>query len=114
MLALTDPVQQEPGDSGGLGEAAAAAPAPAALHGLPQRVRPDSQPGNDGAGGAANPEAIPRQAPVEAPTPDDARSLAASLQSSWHRSRGAQSPPLPTRGRRPDEGYEDDADNEEA
>ena len=114
VLALTDPVQQEPGDSGGLGQAAAAAPAPAALHGLPQRVRPDSQPGNDGAGGAANPEAIPRQAPVEAPTPDDARSLAASLQSSWHRSRGAQSPPLPTRGRRPDEGYEDDADNEEA
>ena len=116
VLALNDPVQPEPGagDAGGPGEAAAAAPAAAALHGLPQRVRPDSQPGNDGADGAANPEAIPRPAPVEAPTPDDARSLAASLQSSWHRSRGAQSPPLPTRGRRPDEGYEDDADNEEA
>jgi signal transduction histidine kinase len=116
VLALTDPVQHEPGagDSGSPGEAQVARPAPGALHGLPQRVRPDSQPGNDGADGAANPEGIPRQAPVEAPTPDDARSLAASLQSSWHRSRGAQSPPLPVRGRRPDEGHEDDADNEEA
>jgi signal transduction histidine kinase len=116
VLALTDPVQHEPGagDWGSPGEAQVARPAPGAQNGLPQRVRPDSQPGNDGADGAANPEAIPRQAPVEAPTPDDARSLAASLQSSWHRSRGAQSPPLPARGRRPDEGYEDDADNEEA
>ena len=78
-------------------------------------MRPDSQPGNDDADAAANHEGIPRQPPVEAPTPDDARSLAASLQSSWHRSRGAQSPPpLPARGRRPDQGYEDDADNEEA
>jgi hypothetical protein len=113
VLALSEPVQPETdaGDWGGPGEAQAASPAPGALHGLPQRVRPDSQPGNDG---AESPEGIPRQAPVEAPTPDDARSLAASLQSSWHRSRGAQSPPLPARGRRPDEGYEDDADNEEA
>jgi hypothetical protein len=113
VLALTDPVQYEPGagDSGSPDEAQAARPAPGALHGLPQRVRPDSQPGNDGADGGGG---IPRQAPVEAPTPDDARSLAASLQSSWHRSRGAQSPPLPARGRRPDEGYEVDADNEEA
>ena len=77
---------------GGPAEAQAARPAPGALHGLPQRVRPDSQPGNDGDGAAANPEGIPRHAPVEAPTPDDARSLAASLQSSWHRSRGDQSP----------------------
>ena len=119
VLSLIDPVQPEPGagearDAGGPGEAVAARPAPAALHGLPQRVRPDSQPGNDGGGGAANPEGIARQAPVEAPTPDDARSLAASLQSSWHRSRGA-SPALPTRSRRPDEGYEDDdPENEEA
>jgi signal transduction histidine kinase len=116
VLSLTDPVQQEPGagDPGGHDEALAARPAPSALQGLPQRVRPDSQPGNDGAGAAASPEGSPRQPPVEAPTPDDARSLAASLQSSWHRSRGAASPPLPTRGRRTDEGYEDDADNEEA
>ena len=77
-------------------------------------MRPDSQPADDGAGGDVNPEGIPRHAPVEAPSPDDARSLAASLQSSWHRSRGAQSPPLTARARRPDDGYKDDADNEEA
>jgi signal transduction histidine kinase len=115
VLSLADPFQREPGaaDAGGPGEALGAGSAPAALHGLPQRVRPDSVAGDDSAGPAVNPEGIPRHAPVEAPTPDDARSLAASLQSSWNRSRGTQSP-LPTRGRQPDDGYEDDADNEEA
>ena len=65
---------------------------------------------------AASLDAIPRHAPVEAPTPDAARSLAASLQSSWHRSRGDQpsAPPLPSRARRPDDGDTDDADTEEA
>jgi anti-sigma regulatory factor (Ser/Thr protein kinase) len=115
VLSLADP-HREPGaaDAGGPGEAQAAGPAPGALHGLPQRVRPDSQSGSDSAGGTVNPEGIPRHAPVEAPTPDDARSLAASLQSSWNRSRGAQSPPLTARRRRPDDGNEDDVDNEEA
>jgi signal transduction histidine kinase len=116
VLSLSDPFQQEPGAAGGGSpdEAQAAGPAPGALHGLPQRVRPDAQPGDDGANGAVSPAGIPRHEPVEAPTPDDARSLAASLQSSWQRSRSAQSPPLTTRTRRPDDGYRDDADNEEA
>jgi anti-sigma regulatory factor (Ser/Thr protein kinase) len=116
VLSLADPIQRERGaaDAGGPDEAQAIGSAPGVLHGLPQRVRPDSQSGGDSADGDANPEGIPRPAPVEAPSPDDARSLAASLQSSWNRSRGAQSPPLPARGRRPDDGYEDDADNEEA
>ena len=113
VLSLTDPVPSEPGAAAGAGpdEALVARPAPGAQHGLPQRVRPDSQPADDD---AVNPEGIPRHAPVEAPSPDDARSLAASLQSSWHRSRGAQSPPLTARVRRPDDGYRDDADTEEA
>jgi anti-sigma regulatory factor (Ser/Thr protein kinase) len=116
VLSLADPIQRERGaaDAGGPDEAQAIGSAPGVLHGLPQRVRPDSQSGGDSADGDANPEGMPRPAPVEAPSPDDARSLAASLQSSWNRSRGAQSPPLPARGRRPDDGYEDDADNEEA
>jgi signal transduction histidine kinase len=115
VLSLADPLQQEPGAAGGgdADEALAARPAPGALHGLPQRVRPDSQPADD-AVGAGNPEGIPRHTPVEAPTPDDARSLASSLQSSWQRSRSTQSPPLTARARRPDDGYRDDADNEEA
>ena len=116
VLSLSDPLQQEAGAVGGGApdEELAVRQAPAALHGLPQRVRPDSQSGDDSGGGAVTPEVIPRHAPVEAPTPDDARSLAASLQSSWQRSRSAQSPPLTTRARRPDDGYRDDADNEEA
>src|ERR1700722_6975288 len=51
VLSLSDPFQQDPGAAGGGGpdEAQAAGPAPGALHGLPQRVRPDAQPGDDGA-----------------------------------------------------------------
>ena len=117
VLSLLDPVQPEPSApaGGGSEEVLVARPARSAQHGLPQRVRPDSQPVDDGADGDVNPEGSPtRHAPVEAPSPDDARSLAASLQSSWHRSRGAQSPPLIARARRPDDSYRDDADNEEA
>jgi hypothetical protein len=43
--------------------------------GLPHRVRPD------------RPGPVPRQAPPDSPAPEEARSLAASLQSSWRRSR---------------------------
>ena len=118
VLSLSEPIGSELAAAGGGGpaESQAARPAASTLHGLPQRVRPDSRPGNDGAGLAANSDAIPRHAPVEAPTPDDARSLAASLQSSWHRSRGDQfpAPPLASRTRRPDDGNKDDADSEEA
>ena len=71
VLSLTDPVQPEPGaaDSGGPGEALAARPAPAALHGLPQRVRPDSQPGNDGADGGREPRGHPQAGPGRGPHP---------------------------------------------
>jgi hypothetical protein len=60
------------------------------FHGLPRRVRPDkqAQPAEHdrpaGPGGGA--------APTDAPAPDDARRLAASLQRSWHRSRADDDP----------------------
>jgi len=127
VLSLTDPVKEPAAAGGGPAEALAARPVPGALHGLPQRVRPDSQPAGDDAGAAVTPAGgIPRHVPVDAPSPDDARSLASSLQSSWHRSREAQppAPPLAARVRRTDDGYTDDgytddgykdaADNEEA
>jgi hypothetical protein len=69
--------------------------APVTVRGLPKRVRPAS-PSQDERGpepGAAAPAA--RQAPVESPAPEAARSLAASLQSSWHRSRQADDAPNP-------------------
>jgi signal transduction histidine kinase len=117
VLSLTDPVRPQAGALDGEGPAEAqAGPAPSTLHGLPQRVRPDSQTGGDEAGLQGDLEVIPRHAPVEAPTPDDARSLAASLQSSWHRSRQAPAsgPTLPTRAGRPDDADNDDSENEEA
>jgi signal transduction histidine kinase len=55
------------------------------FHGLPRRVRPDKQSHQaeqDHAAGHAR-----EAAPTDAPAPDDARRLAASLQRSWHRSR---------------------------
>jgi signal transduction histidine kinase len=55
------------------------------FHGLPRRVRPDKpsqQAELDPPAGHAR-----EVAPTDAPAPDDARRLAASLQRSWHRSR---------------------------
>ena len=65
------------------------------LHGLPRRVRPGSQSGGerDAQPGTDTPAARPT--PVESPAPDAARSLAASLQSSWQRSRQADDRPDP-------------------
>jgi hypothetical protein len=87
--------------SGGAGvRAPAAAPAraetqtsrPAALRSLPRRVRPDSR--SDDSGTAPRPDGLAaRRAPVDAPGPEDARSLAASLQNSWQRSRQPESAP---------------------
>jgi signal transduction histidine kinase len=74
-----------------LGEIEPAAGQPGTtFHGLPRRVRPDKQaqpaehdrPAGPGGG----------TAPTDAPAPDDARRLAASLQRSWHRSRADDDP----------------------
>jgi signal transduction histidine kinase len=56
------------------------------LHGLPRRVRPDAGRTADAAKPArtSGPET---KSPAEAPTPEHARNLAASLQNSWQRSR---------------------------
>ncbi|MGD0703392.1 MAG: ATP-binding protein [Trebonia sp.] len=77
----------------GTGTAQTPVSRPPALRSLPRRVRPDSRPADD-------PETAPgpdglaaRRAPVDAPGPEDARSLAASLQSSWQRSRQPDSAP---------------------
>ena len=88
----------------------AARPAPAALHGLPQRVRPDSQPGNDGDRRGREPRGHPQAGPGRGPHPrrrPQPGGLAAEqlAPEPWR----SVPPPLPTRGRRPDEGYEDDA-----
>jgi signal transduction histidine kinase len=60
------------------------------FHGLPRRVRPDkqSQPAEEDRPAGHGREA----APTDAPAPDDARRLAASLQRSWHRSRADDDP----------------------
>jgi len=67
--------------------------APVTVRGLPKRVRPGGQSRNERGTepGRATPAA--RQAPVASPAPEAARSLAASLQSSWHRSRQADDGP---------------------
>jgi signal transduction histidine kinase len=88
--------------SGGAGvRVPAAAPAaaetqasrPTALRSLPRRVRPDSRTADD-SGTAPRPDGLAaRRAPVDAPGPEDARSLAASLQNSWQRSRQPESAP---------------------
>ncbi len=65
---------------------------PTALRSLPRRVRPDSRPADD-AGTAREDGLAARRAPVDAPGPEDARSLAASLQNSWQRSRQPESAP---------------------
>ncbi len=88
--------------SGGTGVGGtAAAPAvaetqatrPTALRSLPRRIRPDSQPADD-SGAAPRPDGLAAtRAPVDAPGPEDARSLAASLQNSWQRSRQPESAP---------------------
>jgi signal transduction histidine kinase len=60
--------------------------------GLPRRVRPGSQPQAEPAGSRAEATAT-RQDPVDSPAPEAARSLAASLQTSWQRTRQANEAP---------------------
>jgi signal transduction histidine kinase len=64
------------------------------IHGLPRRIRPDaaagasSGPRDGGQRPADEPDELPRRhVPPEGPAPDHARTLAASLQNSWQRSR---------------------------
>jgi len=77
----------------GTGAAETQASRPPALRSLPRRVRPDSRPADD-PGAAPRPDGLAaRREPVDAPGPDDARSLAASLQNSWQRSRQPDSAP---------------------
>jgi signal transduction histidine kinase len=78
----------------GLAQAADSAEVvPAAMApGLPRRVRPGSQVQADPAASRAEALAT-RQDPVDSPAPEAARSLAASLQTSWQRSRQANEAP---------------------
>ncbi len=89
VLSLAGAVMPRPATAEVLApaEAPAEPTAPSTLHGLPRRVRPDSQGWDEQASATAAQGPMPRRAPVAAPAPEDARGLAASLQSSWHRSR---------------------------
>jgi signal transduction histidine kinase len=66
--------------------------APAMSRGLPRRVRPGSQVRAEQPASRAEAPAT-RQDPVDSPAPEAARSLAASLQTSWQRSRQANEAP---------------------
>ena len=82
--ALPEPRQGE-GEAGGLPTTT--------FHGLPRRVRPEKQsqqPEQDHEAGHGHAR---EAAPTDAPAPDDARRLAASLQRSWHRSRAEDDTP---------------------
>jgi hypothetical protein len=65
------------------------------VRGLPKRVRPGRQAREEQAAGpgAAAPAVRQAPGPVDSPAPDAARNLAASLQSSWRRSRQADDLP---------------------
>jgi signal transduction histidine kinase len=79
--ALPEPRQGD-GDPAGLSATT--------FHGLPRRVRPDKPQSAEQDHQAGQPREAPlinRPGPTDAPAPDDARRLAASLQRSWHRSR---------------------------
>ncbi len=118
VLSLAGAVLPGPAAADGL--AAAEAPAepvaPSTVNGLPRRVRPDSRPPwDDTMPEEPEPGYGSRHARVEAPAPEDARSLAASLQSSWHRSRQPDDPAtseLPAR-RRDAMAQDSEPDNEE-
>jgi signal transduction histidine kinase len=71
----------------GSAETRAEQPPPSTRNGLPRRVRPDSQQAEDPGPGTRGTGPLPKRAPAGAPQPEDARSLAASLQTSWHKSR---------------------------
>jgi hypothetical protein len=80
--AATAPALPEPRHAGTVEPAEQPA---TTFHGLPRRVRPEkqSQPAEQDRLEGPGRDAVP----TDAPAPDDARRLAASLQRSWHRSR---------------------------
>ena len=89
---------------------------PGALHGLPQRVRPDSQPRATTPTGPTSARGHPQARPGRSPHPRrraQPGGLAAE-QLAPEPGRAAARPAADRAGRRPDDGYEDDADNEEA
>ena len=88
-VAATGGAPESAPESGDFDAPAAGPSANTTFHGLPRRVRSDKQ----------QEEADERpagrgrlSAPSDAPAPDDARRLAASLQRSWHRSRADEDP----------------------
>jgi hypothetical protein len=85
--AMARPLSAEPEDEELAAVRNAAADRPGTTqHGLPRRVRPDTYDSPERpAPGATAPDGRGRTAPPEAPDPDDARRLAASLQSGWQR-----------------------------
>jgi signal transduction histidine kinase len=109
VLSLVGTASTEPATSRGEPDPSPGAaalgewPAPPARASLPRRIRPDREARDDSAPAAREPEPqpeseradrpplpsrpSPRHAAVEAPAPEAARSLAASLQDSWQRSR---------------------------
>jgi hypothetical protein len=89
-----DAISAISGMNGPDGAGAGERPPLTTLHGLPRRVRPQAAPDpRDDPAGALSREPGPRHAPPEGPAPEEARSLAASLQNSWQRSREGDEPP---------------------
>jgi signal transduction histidine kinase len=91
VSTVAGPMGDDPDPAAGAGSLAEPS-ARSTAHGLPRRIRPGTEPRQDEdlrlAEQSNRPDGLPpRSAPVEAPAPEAARSLAASLQNSWDRSR---------------------------
>jgi len=95
VLSLAGAVVKGPAatDAGASTETQTEATLPSTVNGLPRRVRPESESWEDPGSETPGDVPVPRRAPADAPQPDDARSLAASLQNSWHKSRQDAAPP---------------------
>jgi signal transduction histidine kinase len=92
-------------------------PGPAASttrNGLPRRVRTESSQTSALGSPSADDASGPRHAPTTGPAPEEARSLAASLQRSWQRSRRADDTPNGSAGLSGRSDRSDSSDGEEA
>jgi hypothetical protein len=83
------------------GDDEAGGPPATTFHGLPRRVRPDKQAPSAERDRPAGPGR--EAAPTDAPAPDEARRLAASLQRSWQRSRADDLATVQPDGGQPDD-----------